>query len=77
MFVVITRVDVLGMVNKKSQNEILEWMRLKVKKKTKTKSYNQDSNPRSTVYQLVIDNNNKTKYKTIKVNCPYDFIYYG
>lgn len=77
MFVVITRVDVLGMVNKKSQNEILEWMRLKVKKKTKTKSYNQDSNPRSTVYQLVIDNNNKTKYKTIKVNCPYEFIYYG
>ena len=77
MFVVITRVDVLGMVNKKSQNEILEWMRLKVKKKTKTKSYNRDSNPRSTVYQLVIDNNNKTKYKTIKVNCPYEFIYYG
>lgn len=72
---VITRVDALGMVNKESQNEILELMRFEVKKKKK--NYNQDSNPRSTVYQLFIDNNNKTKYKTIKVNCPYEFIYYG
>lgn len=36
MFVVITRVDALGMVNRESQDEILEWMRFEVKE-TKTK----------------------------------------
>lgn len=36
MFVVITRIDALGMVNRESQDEILEWMRFEVKE-TKTK----------------------------------------
>lgn len=76
MFVVITRIDALGMVNRESQDEILEWMRFEVKETKTKKKYKKDSNPRSTVYQLFIDNNNKTKYKNIKVNCPYEFIYY-
>ena len=32
MFVIITMVDALGVVNRESQDEILEWMRFEVKK---------------------------------------------